>query len=63
MQYAVQQYKGESVITIWQGSFNAAGYGSGYNLLLDSQYKVGHSSMAAKAYVDSIATSQVIANV
>jgi hypothetical protein len=40
MQFAVQQYNDQPVIVMWQGGFNRAGYGNGYNLILDSQYKV-----------------------
>lgn len=40
MQFAVQTYKNESVLTMWQGDFNSNGYGNGSNLLLDSTYSV-----------------------
>ncbi|KAJ9118209.1 hypothetical protein QFC22_004115 [Naganishia vaughanmartiniae] len=40
MAYSVQQYRNKSVLAIWQGQFNAGGYGSGYNLLLNETYQV-----------------------
>jgi hypothetical protein len=67
MQFAVEQYHGQSVITMWQGAFNAAGYGNGYNLLLDSQYKVSQHWGWQRGYEGVTRylsfPSQVIANV
>jgi hypothetical protein len=40
MSFQVGQYKGEDVIALWQGQFNAGGYGSGRGLLLNSSYDV-----------------------
>lgn len=40
MSFQVGQYKGEEVIALWQGQFNAGGYGSGRGLLLNSSYDV-----------------------
>jgi hypothetical protein len=40
MAYSVQQYQNKPVLAIWQGQFNAGGYGSGYNLLLNETYQV-----------------------
>lgn len=39
-QFSVQQYKGESVLTMWQGEINDKGYGWGYHLILDTSYQV-----------------------
>jgi hypothetical protein len=35
----VQTYKGEPVLTWWQGTFNAAGFGQGTAIIADSHYK------------------------
>lgn len=40
MSFQVGQYKEEEVIALWQGQFNAGGYGSGRGLLLNSSYDV-----------------------
>lgn len=40
MAYSVQQYQNKPVLAIWQGQFNAGGYGFGYNLLLNQSYQV-----------------------
>jgi hypothetical protein len=40
MAYSVQEYQNKPVLAIWQGQFNAGGYGFGYNLLLNQSYQV-----------------------
>lgn len=40
MAYSVQRYQEKPVLAIWQGQFNAGGYGFGYNLLLNQSYEV-----------------------
>jgi hypothetical protein len=40
MQFQRQVYKGQPVITMWQGKWDGLGYGTGRCLVLDSQYKV-----------------------
>lgn len=40
MRFGVQTYQNKSVLTMWQGQFNAGGYGSGYNVMLDSTYSI-----------------------
>lgn len=38
--YQVQMYKGEKVLTVWQGQLNLNGYGVGWDLILDQTYSV-----------------------
>ena len=40
MAYSVQEYQNKPVLAIWQGQFNAGGYGFGYNVLLNQSYQV-----------------------
>lgn len=40
MSFATYTYQNNTVIALWQGSFNSAGYGSGHGLLLDDTYSV-----------------------
>ncbi|WVQ98406.1 hypothetical protein IAU59_005529 [Kwoniella sp. CBS 9459] len=39
MAFQTGYHKGEQVIAIWDGQFNAAGYGNGFGIILDQTYK------------------------
>ncbi|OCF44771.1 hypothetical protein I317_01461 [Kwoniella heveanensis CBS 569] len=40
MAFQTGYYKGQQVITIWDGRFNAAGYGNGFGIILDQSYSL-----------------------
>lgn len=40
MSFTPKMYKGQPVIAMWQGEFNANGYGMGHGLLINQSYQV-----------------------
>jgi hypothetical protein len=47
MDFNVQEYQGEPMITWWEGRIRAAGYGQGVGVMANSNYEVLHTVRAA----------------
>ena len=47
MDFNVQEYQGEPVLTWWEGRIRAAGYGQGVGVIANSNYEILHTVRAA----------------
>ena len=53
MAFQTYVYNSSSVIAVWQGLFNGAGYGDGVSLLVDDTYRIIAEVLVAVHLIDA----------